>query len=58
MVKLQLLVAPHVTGAVHVQTNPKLSFSTAGTVAAAERKSCPPPPPPPLLPAVPRATCR
>lgn len=32
MVKLQLLIAPHVTGYLHVQTNPKLSYFQAGTV--------------------------
>ncbi|KAL3958008.1 hypothetical protein ACCO45_008586 [Purpureocillium lilacinum] len=37
MVKLQLLIAPNVTGYVHVQTNPKLSFSTAGTINNAKR---------------------
>ncbi|RFU76980.1 transaldolase [Trichoderma arundinaceum] len=37
MVKLQLLVAPHITGYVHVQTNPKLSYSQDGMVKNAER---------------------
>lgn len=32
MVKLQLLIAPHVSGYLHVQTNPKLSYSQTGTV--------------------------
>lgn len=36
MVKLQLLIAPNVTGYVHVQTNPKLSYSQEGTVQNAE----------------------
>jgi transaldolase len=38
MVKLQLLVVPNVTGYVHIQTNPKLSYSTAGTIDDAYRK--------------------
>ncbi|KAH6877125.1 hypothetical protein B0T10DRAFT_497074 [Thelonectria olida] len=37
MVKLQLIIAPHVTGYVHVQTNPKLSYDTTATVENAER---------------------
>ncbi|KAF5025851.1 hypothetical protein F66182_2073 [Fusarium sp. NRRL 66182] len=37
MVKLQLLIVPNVTGYVHIQTNPKLSYSTAGTISDAER---------------------
>ncbi|PNP46096.1 hypothetical protein TGAMA5MH_02131 [Trichoderma gamsii] len=37
MVKLQLLIAPHVTGYLHVQTNPKLSYSQTGTVNNAKR---------------------
>ncbi|UKZ49221.1 hypothetical protein TrVGV298_003465 [Trichoderma virens] len=37
MVKLQLLIAPYVTGYVHVQTNPKLSYSQAGMVENAQR---------------------
>ncbi|RSL91524.1 hypothetical protein CEP51_000161 [Fusarium floridanum] len=32
MVKLQLLTLPNLTGYVHIQTNPKLSYSTAGTI--------------------------
>ncbi|KAJ6437364.1 LOW QUALITY PROTEIN: reverse transcriptase domain protein [Purpureocillium lavendulum] len=39
MVKLQLLIAPHVTGFVHVQTNPKLSFSATLTIRNAKRMS-------------------
>lgn len=38
MVKLQLLIVPNLTGFAHVQTNPKLSYSVAGTVDNAERK--------------------
>ncbi|KAK5993019.1 putative transaldolase-like protein [Cladobotryum mycophilum] len=37
MVKLQLRVIPYVTGYVHIQTNPKLSYSAVGTVENAER---------------------
>ncbi|KAL7796765.1 hypothetical protein V8C37DRAFT_420130 [Trichoderma ceciliae] len=37
MIKLQLLIAPYVTGYLHVQTNPKLSYSEAGMVKNAER---------------------
>ncbi|KAL7939277.1 hypothetical protein V8C35DRAFT_286211 [Trichoderma chlorosporum] len=37
MVKLQLLIAPYITGYVHVQTNPKLSYSQSGTVENAQR---------------------
>ncbi|UNI24874.1 Transaldolase [Purpureocillium takamizusanense] len=37
MVKLQLRIAPSVTGYLHVQTNPKLSFCTAGTISNAKR---------------------
>ncbi|PNY26297.1 Transaldolase [Tolypocladium capitatum] len=37
MVKLQLLFIPHLTGYVHVQTNPKLSYSTTAMVMNAER---------------------
>ncbi|POR36815.1 Transaldolase [Tolypocladium paradoxum] len=37
MVKLQLLCVPNITGFVHVQTNPKLCYSTAATVKNAER---------------------
>ncbi|KND91694.1 Transaldolase, partial [Tolypocladium ophioglossoides CBS 100239] len=37
MVKLQLLFIPYLTGYVHVQTNPKLSYSTMATVMNAER---------------------
>ncbi|KAH6609074.1 transaldolase [Trichoderma cornu-damae] len=37
MVKLQLLIAPHITGYLHVQTNPKLSYSRDGMVKNAER---------------------
>ncbi|KAL6888028.1 hypothetical protein GGI43DRAFT_416946 [Trichoderma evansii] len=37
MVKLQLLIAPHVTGYLHVQTNPNLSYSQTGTVNNAKR---------------------
>ncbi len=48
MVKLQLLIAPNVTGYVHVQTNPKLSFSTAGTINNAKR----------MFPCHPRRRCR
>lgn len=38
MVKLQLLITPYITGYVHVQTNPKLSYSQAGMVKNAESK--------------------
>ncbi|KAL7944926.1 hypothetical protein V8C42DRAFT_324108 [Trichoderma barbatum] len=37
IVKLQLLIAPYIAGYVHVQTNPKLSYSQAGTVENAQR---------------------
>ncbi|KAJ4164209.1 hypothetical protein LMH87_005893 [Akanthomyces muscarius] len=37
MVKLQLAFLPYTTEYVHVQTNPKLSFSTEATVRNAER---------------------
>ncbi|KAM4055900.1 transaldolase/Fructose-6-phosphate aldolase domain-containing protein [Hirsutella rhossiliensis] len=37
MVKLQLRIAPNVTGRLHVQTNPKFSYSTAASVENAER---------------------
>ncbi|OBS18789.1 hypothetical protein FPOA_10517 [Fusarium poae] len=37
MVKLQLLIVPNVTGYVHIQTNPKLSYSTDGTISDAHR---------------------
>ncbi|KAL6837213.1 hypothetical protein V8C40DRAFT_229449 [Trichoderma camerunense] len=37
MVKLQLLIAPYITGYVHVQTNPKLSYSQTGMVDNATR---------------------
>ncbi|KPM44578.1 hypothetical protein AK830_g1888 [Neonectria ditissima] len=37
MAKLQLRTVPNVTGYVHIQTNPKLSYSTAATVANAEQ---------------------
>ncbi|KAG5655488.1 hypothetical protein KAF25_000737 [Fusarium avenaceum] len=37
MVKLQLLILPNVTGYLHIQTNPKLSYSTAGTISDAHR---------------------
>ncbi|KAF4983524.1 hypothetical protein FZEAL_1059 [Fusarium zealandicum] len=37
MVKLQLLQVPNVTGYVHIQTNPKLSYSTPGTIDNAYR---------------------
>ncbi|QUC19057.1 uncharacterized protein UV8b_03298 [Ustilaginoidea virens] len=37
MVKLQLLVVPHLSGYVHVQTNPRLAYSTQGTLANARR---------------------
>lgn len=36
MVKLQLEFIPHTTGYIHIQTNPKLSFSAAATVQNAE----------------------
>jgi hypothetical protein len=39
MVKLQLLILPNITGYLHIQTNPKLSYSTAGTISDAHRKS-------------------
>lgn len=38
MVKLQLLIAPNLTGYIHVQTNPKLAYSAEKTVENAERK--------------------
>ncbi|KAL3589479.1 hypothetical protein FPOAC2_11647 [Fusarium poae] len=37
MVKLQLLIVPNVMGYVHIQTNPKLSYSTDGTISDAHR---------------------
>ncbi|KAK7424013.1 hypothetical protein QQZ08_008837 [Neonectria magnoliae] len=37
MAKLQLKTVPNVTGYVHIQTNPKLSYSAAATVVNAER---------------------
>ncbi|KAF4989943.1 hypothetical protein FGRMN_8785 [Fusarium graminum] len=37
MVKLQLLILPNITGYLHIQTNPKLSYSTAGTISDAHR---------------------
>ncbi|WAO93572.1 Transaldolase [Fusarium falciforme] len=37
MVKLQLLTLPNLTGYVHIQTNPRLSYSTAGTIDNAFR---------------------
>ncbi|RGP73858.1 hypothetical protein FSPOR_1552 [Fusarium sporotrichioides] len=37
MVKLQLLIVPNVTGYVHIQTNPKLSYSSDGTISDAYR---------------------
>ncbi|KJK78373.1 hypothetical protein H634G_06546 [Metarhizium anisopliae BRIP 53293] len=37
MVKLQLRLIQHVTGFIHVQTNPKLAYSTASTVENAKR---------------------
>ncbi|KAM5350627.1 hypothetical protein ACJ41O_007132 [Fusarium nematophilum] len=37
MIKLQLLIVPNVTGYVHIQTNPKLSYSTASTIDNAHR---------------------
>ncbi|KAK3305635.1 uncharacterized protein B0T15DRAFT_397241 [Chaetomium strumarium] len=37
MVGLSLRIAPHTTGYLHVQTNPKLAYSTATTVKNAER---------------------
>jgi hypothetical protein len=39
MVKLQLLIAPYVTGYLHIQTNPKLSYSQTATVKNAERRA-------------------
>lgn len=39
MVKLQLAFLPHTTGYVHVQTNPKLCFSTGATLKNATSKS-------------------
>jgi transaldolase len=38
MIKLQLLIVPNVTGYVHIQTNPKLSYSTDGTISDAHSK--------------------
>ncbi|KAK4237530.1 hypothetical protein C8A03DRAFT_15944 [Achaetomium macrosporum] len=37
MVGLSLRIAPHTTGYLHVQTNPKLAYSTVKTVKNAER---------------------
>ncbi|KAH7166333.1 hypothetical protein EDB81DRAFT_284212 [Dactylonectria macrodidyma] len=37
MIKLQLIIAPNLTGYVHIQTNPKLSYSTSATVENAQR---------------------
>ncbi|KAK0665973.1 putative transaldolase [Cercophora samala] len=37
MVNLALLIAPHITGRLHIQTNPKLAYSTAKTIKNAER---------------------
>ncbi|KAK4246583.1 hypothetical protein C7999DRAFT_42004 [Corynascus novoguineensis] len=37
MVNLALQIAPHTTGYLHVQTNPKLAYSTQKTVKNAER---------------------
>ncbi|KAL6924235.1 hypothetical protein FSHL1_001490 [Fusarium sambucinum] len=37
MAKLQLLIVPNVTGYVHIQTNPKLSYSIEGTISDAHR---------------------
>lgn len=39
MVKLQLATVPNLTGYVHIQTNPKLSYSAAATVENALRMS-------------------
>jgi hypothetical protein len=36
MVGLSLRMAPHTTGYLHVQTNPKLSYSTQKTIKNAE----------------------
>jgi transaldolase len=36
MVKLQLLIIPHLSGFIHVQTNPKLAYSRSATIANAE----------------------
>ena len=36
MVKLQLEFIPYTTGYVHIQTNPKLSYSASETVENAE----------------------
>ncbi|KAK4197387.1 putative transaldolase [Triangularia verruculosa] len=37
MVNLALLIAPHTTGCLHIQTNPKLAYSTSKTIKNAER---------------------
>ncbi|KAH7140126.1 hypothetical protein B0J13DRAFT_446655 [Dactylonectria estremocensis] len=37
MVKLQLIIVPNLTGYVHIQTNPRLSYSTVATVENAQR---------------------
>lgn len=37
MVSLSLLIAPHITGRLHTQTNPHYSFSTPKTIANARR---------------------
>lgn len=37
MVKLALRIAPHITGHVHIQTNPYYSFSTEKTIVNALR---------------------
>ncbi|KAJ4246565.1 hypothetical protein NW762_013506 [Fusarium torreyae] len=37
VVKLQLLIVPNLTGSALVQTNPKLSYSTTGTISDAHR---------------------
>jgi hypothetical protein len=36
MVGLSLRMAPHTTGYLHVQTNPKISYSTQKTIENAE----------------------
>jgi hypothetical protein len=41
MVKLQLQFIPSITGYVHIQTNPKLSYSVSQTVENAESEQAP-----------------
>ena len=44
MIGLSLRIAPHITGCIHVQTNPKLAYDTQRTIKNAESRSyCQPP---------------